>query len=561
MDECNHFESSGATLFLSSPQDRQPPRDPFISSGTPATNHSPSLDFDWLLAASQRLSQELELDPLLIALINILLETPVVSSAWLIVKQSSQWIIAASGDSESNSVEILPSLPFDQAENLQLISIVNRVLHTQTPLALNPVSSAGNLTHNHSPQSILSLPIKLNQELRGVLYLENYVKPDAFTSEVQDIFNRLCPQIAIALNNAERYNSLNQKLAEQTQAQAQSLHQLKQTQEKLIQSDKLADIGQKITEIAHEINTPLGAVDASIQNLGHALDYTLEHLPSLFRKLSPSQQEDFITLLAATYPQKITRSFREERQLKRTLEKQLIDQNIEQTETTASMLVEIGITEINPPILNLLRASNVTEILETAYHLALQSRNRENIKIAVDKTLKIIATLKRYVHLKHCDCMTTTQVSEDIDTILNLYQHQLKPGIKIKTNYQDLPQIQCYPDQLHQVWTNLIQNAIQAMKNQGELEIIGNRCHHFIRVQITDSGCGIPAEIKENIFEPFFTTKAIGEGTGLGLDIVRKIVEQHQGHIEVESQPGRTSFTVCLPIEQTPHAFGSIRSI
>ncbi|MDY7023333.1 MAG: ATP-binding protein, partial [Cyanobacteriota bacterium] len=535
MHECNHFESSGATLFLSSPQDRQPPRDPLIPSGTPATNPSPSLDFDWLLTASQRLCQELELNPLLTALIEIFLDTPVVSSAWFIVKKSSQWSIVAHGDVKSNSVELLADLPFNCAKNSQLISIVNHVLRTQTPLALNQMGSERNLT-----LSILSLPIKLNEELRGVLYLENHLKPDAFTSEVQDIFNRLCPQIAIALHNAERYDNLNQKLVEQTQAQERRLYEFKQAQEKLSQSEKLADIGQKVTEIAHEINTPLGAVDASIQNLAHALDYTLEHLPSLFRKLSPSQQDDFIILLAATHPPKTTRSFREERQLKRTLENQLIDQKIEQAETLASMLVEIGIIEINPSILNLLHASNVTEILETAYHLALQSRNRENIKIATDKALKIVATLQRYVHLKHCDCMTTTQVSEDIDATLDLYQHQLKPGIKIKTDYQDLPQIQCYPDQLNQVWTNLIQNAIQAMKSQGELEIVGNRCHHFIRIQITDSGCGIPAEIKENIFEPFFTTKAIGEGTGLGLDIVRKIVEQHQGHIEVESQPGRT---------------------
>jgi signal transduction histidine kinase len=124
----------------------------------------------------------------------------------------------------------------------------------------------------------------------------------------------------------------------------------------------------------------------------------------------------------------------------------------------------------------------------------------------------------------------------------------LKQGIEVIKNYQQVPAIFCYAEELNQVWTNLLHNAIQAMSNRGRLEISVFEESRQIVVQVTDSGSGIPPEIKERIFDPFFTTKPAGEGSGLGLDIVRKIVDKHQGKIEVNSQPGRTTFSVMLPI-------------
>ncbi|NEO89658.1 MAG: GHKL domain-containing protein, partial [Moorea sp. SIO3G5] len=105
-------------------------------------------------------------------------------------------------------------------------------------------------------------------------------------------------------------------------------------------------------------------------------------------------------------------------------------------------------------------------------------------------------------------------------------------------------------DELNQVWTNLIHNALQAMENKGNLIINVRQEDDQIKVSITDTGKGIPPEIQPKIFQPFFTTKPAGEGSGLGLDIVRKIVEKHHGHMEVESVPGETTFTVSLPIQQ-----------
>ena len=114
--------------------------------------------------------------------------------------------------------------------------------------------------------------------------------------------------------------------------------------------------------------------------------------------------------------------------------------------------------------------------------------------------------------------------------------------------YGKIPQILCYPDELNQVWTNLIHNALQAMDFKGCLEIGASLNENWVVIQFSDNGPGIPEEIKNRIFDPFFTTKPMGEGSGLGLDISKKIIEKHQGYFTVESEPGKTMFSVSIPI-------------
>ena len=144
--------------------------------------------------------------------------------------------------------------------------------------------------------------------------------------------------------------------------------------------------------------------------------------------------------------------------------------------------------------------------------------------------------------------MTTANIVEGLEVVLTLYYNQLKHGIEIIKHYTEVPPILCYPDELNQVWTNIVHNAIQAMHGEGTLEIDVSLTDAHIEVRVTDSGGGIPDAIKAQIFDPFFTTKAAGEGCGLGLNIVKKIIEKHQGQISVASRPGRTTFTILLPL-------------
>ncbi len=125
----------------------------------------------------------------------------------------------------------------------------------------------------------------------------------------------------------------------------------------------------------------------------------------------------------------------------------------------------------------------------------------------------------------------------------------MKKGVEIIKIYDDIPKILCFPGELNQVWTNLISNAAYAMDYKGILEIKLEKLNAMVSVKIKDSGKGIPAEIADKIFDPFFTSKPEGEGTGLGLDIVKKIIDKHNGSINFESKTGEgTEFTVTLPV-------------
>ena len=163
-------------------------------------------------------------------------------------------------------------------------------------------------------------------------------------------------------------------------------------------------------------------------------------------------------------------------------------------------------------------------------------------------TQNIVFALKSYARQDNSGQMTRANITDGIDVVLTLYHNQLKQGIEVIKNYESVPEILCYPEELNQVWTNLIHNAIQAMGDRGKLTITVTEQNNGVLVQITDSGAGIPAEIKDKIFTPFFTTKPAGEGTGLGLDIVSKIIDKHRGTIEVESEPGNTVISVWLPV-------------
>jgi len=141
-------------------------------------------------------------------------------------------------------------------------------------------------------------------------------------------------------------------------------------------------------------------------------------------------------------------------------------------------------------------------------------------------------------------------VREGLDTVLLLFHNKIKHGIKLDKNYKNVQKILGNSDELNQVWTNLIQNALQAMDNKGILGVgVETESDNTVVVRISDSGCGIPPENIARVFEPLFTTKKPGEGTGLGMDIVKRIVDKHNGKITLDSTVGKgTTVTVSFPV-------------
>src|SRR5207248_360110 len=140
-------------------------------------------------------------------------------------------------------------------------------------------------------------------------------------------------------------------------------------------------------------------------------------------------------------------------------------------------------------------------------------------------------------------------IVKSLETTLTIMNHKLKHGVAVQRDYQKIPLlVNSFGSELNQVWTNLIDNAIDAMSGKGELRVRTCKEDSCVLVEIGDNGPGIPKEIQPRIFEPFFTTKRVGQGTGLGLDTVQRIVKKHQGNIQVSSKPGDTRFQVWLPL-------------
>ena len=372
------------------------------------------------------------------------------------------------------------------------------------------------------------------------------------------------------------HQNLEQKVADRTRELSETLAHLKTTQQELIHAEKMAALGKLVANIAHEINTPLGAIRASAGNLLTALDATFLHLPEVVRLLSDEQQADFLRLIQRACQPKPPLTSKEERQHRRALCHLLEDAAIAQADTIADTLVDMGIHDEIEAFMPFFRHEKIAWLLGAAANIAAQRHHSDTILFAVERMSKIVFALKSYAHVDASGQPTLARIQDGLEVVLTLYHNQLKHGIEVVKQYDDAPPILCYPDELQQVWTNLIHNAMQAMQGKGRLEIAvkptpcpseegkptpcpseegkqstpllgGAGGGSGILVEITDSGCGIPPEITDRIFEPFFTTKPAGEGSGLGLDICRKIIEKHHGKIEVESQPGRTIFRVWLP--------------
>ncbi|MEG4801575.1 ATP-binding protein [Microcoleus sp. ARI1-B5] len=348
---------------------------------------------------------------------------------------------------------------------------------------------------------------------------------------------------------AEYNTTLEMQVADRTSELSEALQNLQATQRELIQSEKMAALGQLVAGVAHEINTPLGAIRSSVENLAGFFNQNLAEIADFFHKMSPQRYSDLLRLLPEYQPQAIGFSNREKRQFKRALVQQLSNSSVANTETVADTLVDIGIYDNIESILPLLQDPTSSDILQRAYQLATLQRSTNTIITATDRAAKVVFYLKTYSRYNCTGEKVIANITEGIETILTLYYNQLKQGVEVVRIYQDkLPELLCYPDELNQVWTNLIHNALQAMNNCGVLTVEVRVENQSLFVTVTDSGKGIPPEILPRIFEPFFTTKPAGEGSGLGLDIVKKIVEKHSGNIEVTSPIGQTSFIVSIPI-------------
>ncbi|MEA4841238.1 MAG: PAS domain S-box protein [Bacteroidales bacterium] len=351
----------------------------------------------------------------------------------------------------------------------------------------------------------------------------------------------------------EKTKQMNKELALKNAKLQETIEELSRTQNKLIFAEKMAALGSLIGGIAHEINTPLGAIKASSSNIQDVVEKINVDLPWVINHASPEEICWLFKLINEVDARDISVFTKEERKRKRELTTLFEDNQIENAPNIADTIVSLRINQSDESLLEMIKLPNTQSLLQILKVLSSLKRNANNIAVSVEKASSVVRALKNYIYKNNQGECEATNLRETIETVLILTSNMIKHSkTEIVTKFESIPLVFCKQDEMCQIWTNVITNAIQAMGEGGKLEIGTTLSKNdTIKIWFKDTGCGIAEEVKPRIFEPYFTTKGKGVGTGMGLDISRQIVENHHGKIYFESEAGKgTTFFIEIPINQ-----------
>ncbi len=330
-------------------------------------------------------------------------------------------------------------------------------------------------------------------------------------------------------------------------------NRLRSTEIVLRQSEKMAQLGTLTAGIAHELNNPASAARRGAEHLQNSMRL-FEQAYHRFHALGLSDEQwrrtselqEFVKKGAAQ-PADLDSLGRSDREAE--IEDWLDDHEVENGWDYAPHLVSLGYQAADLDELSTDFPGEGLDVIVgwlgtmfTIYSLL------EEIQQGTTRIGEIVKSLKSYVYLDQAP-VQAVDLHEGLDNTLVMMRSKLKTGITLERHYdENVPKIQGYGSELNQVWTNIIDNAVDAMEGEGSISITTRIKGSWVFIEIEDSGPGIPEDVQEKLFNPFFTTKAMGKGTGLGLNISYNIIQKHKGEIKVFSRPGKTCFSVRLPL-------------
>jgi histidine kinase len=525
-----------------------------------AAGGTASLDLQTISKAARTLSGEVVPKELFMKLMTILRENAGSNKEILLLTQDGSPLLIQARRDQDGDYDILGATPFEDSDGYAR-SVIQYVARTRDHVVLEAAAQYGEFTQDpyirrSQAKSVLCVPLLTQGNLSGILYLENSLVTNAFTPDRLETLRVLASQAAISIENSSLYANLEDKVSERTRqlsgalAQLEQQHQqLKTTQAQLIQAEKMASLGQLVANVAHEINTPIGAIKSSGASIASALEEALKNLPKLIETLDGQMLGLFTRMVSQSREPRTALTTREERAIRRQAAGELDAAGIEEPDFKANILVQIGAQSALANYLPLLRHPDCALILDTVSSLAAVSSGTGNINTAVERVSKIVFALKSLSSPDNVHEMTSASLQDTINAALALYASHIKQGTQLVCHFDAMPGLRCLPDELQQVWINLIHNALQAMGYQGTLTVALRRVGNEAVVSIGDTGSGIPEDIRARIFEPFFTTKREGEGSGLGLGVVKKTIDKHKGRIEVQSEVDvGSTFSVFLPL-------------